>query len=79
MKNLTKDRAYQIRCLQEGQRVKVDTDNRHFGRLVSHGTILALRGTKARLALVLVDAAGGHGNINILVPKRDIFWLELYD
>jgi hypothetical protein len=79
MKNLTKERIQQVKALEVGQRIKVDTDNRHFGRLISQGTILDLRGIKARLALVLVDAAGGHGLINILVPKRDIYWLELYD
>ena len=69
-----------MKALEVGQLIKVECDHKWFGRIASRGTIVDLRGPKARLALVNVDGpVQGCFHANILIPKRDIHWLELFD
>ena len=76
---LTKERAYQVKALEVGQLVKVECDHSDYGRIACQGTIVDLRGPTKRLALVNLDGpVCGCYHVNVLIPKRDIFWLELF-
>ena len=79
-KNLTPQRRYQVKALAVGQIVKVECDHKDYGRIASRGAIVDLRGTQARLALVRLDGPiQGSSDVTLLIPKRDIHWLDLRD
>lgn len=72
-------REQEIKALEDGQIVKVDCHHNEYGRICTMGTIIDLRGNRARLALVNLDGpVQGFCHINVLIPKKCLYWPTLF-
>ena len=80
LRHLTTLRQQQVKALAVGQLVRVSCDHNDYGRIACRGTIVDLRGPRKRLVLVNLDGpVQGFYHVNALIPKEDIYWLELFD